>query len=62
MAFSAFQLLYVTLAIDIMDRRGLSNTAHCEHLPRRVVLATEGTPNSSNKTKHFSYKGEWTNV
>ena len=24
-----------------------------------VVLATEGTPNSSNKTKHFSYKVEW---
>ena len=27
-----------------------------------AVLATKGTPDSSNKTKHFSYKGEWVNV
>ena len=27
-----------------------------------VILATKGVPNSSNKTEHFSYKGEWTNL
>ena len=27
-----------------------------------MVLATEGTPNSGNKTEHFSYKDEWGNV
>ena len=27
-----------------------------------LVLATEGTLNSSNNTEHFSYKGEWANA
>ena len=49
----------MTLAIDIMDGCCLSNTAHCESL---LVLATEGTPNSSYKTEQFSYKGEWENA
>ena len=31
MAFSAFQLLYMTLAINKMDGDGLSNTGHREH-------------------------------
>ena len=26
------------------------------------VLATEGTPDSSNETEHFTYKGEWANA
>ena len=26
------------------------------------VIATEETPNSSNKTERFGYKGEWANV
>ena len=26
------------------------------------ILATEGTPDSSNKTGCFSYKGEWANT
>ena len=34
--FSAFQLLYMALTIDKMDEHGLSNTAHCECLPRRL--------------------------
>ena len=29
---------------------------------RGLVLATEETPNNSNKTDCFSYKGEWANV
>ena len=54
--FSAFQLVYMTLAVHKMDGRGLSNTACCECLP---VPATEGTPDSSNKMEHFSYKSEY---
>ena len=27
-----------------------------------AVLAIEGTPESSNKTEHFSYKGEMANA
>ena len=34
--FSAFQLLYMALAINKMDEHGLSNTARCECLPRRL--------------------------
>ena len=34
MVFSAFQLLYMTLAVDNIDGRDLSNTAQCECLPR----------------------------
>ena len=30
MAFSTFQLLYMTLIIDKMDGHGLSNTGHRE--------------------------------
>ena len=43
--FSLFSFS-MTLAVDKMDVRGLSNTARCEHLAIRlgnVVLATEGT-------------------
>ena len=35
-AFSVFQLLYITLAFEKMDRRGISNTEYCEHQPRRL--------------------------
>ena len=31
MAFTAFQLLYMTLSIDKIDGCGLSNIGHCEH-------------------------------
>ena len=39
----------MTLAIDKMDRRGLSNTAHRGHLPKKTkvtqyYVATEGLP------------------
>ena len=65
-AFSAFQLLYMTLAIDKIDRCGLSNTRRHECWPRRlygnVVLATEETPDSSNKMELFSYKGDLANA
>ena len=37
MAFPYFQLLYMTLAVDIMDGRGLINTAHGEWLPKTKV-------------------------
>ena len=53
------------LAINKMDKCGLSNKASHECLPRRLgnaVLATEGTLDSSNKMEHFSYKGEWANA
>ena len=50
-----------------MDGRGISNTVRRELLAARKIkvtryyVATEGAPNStrSNKTKRFSYKGEW---
>ena len=31
----------------------------CQEDKGNAVLTTEGTPNSNNKTVHFSYKGEW---
>ena len=34
----------------------------CQEDQGNVVLATEGTPDISNKTECFSYKGEWVNV
>ena len=46
-----------------MDESGLSNRIRYEHLPKGLrVLATEGTPKSSNKTERLSYKGECTNA
>ena len=33
-----FQFLYITLAVDKMDGIGLSNTVHCEHLPKKVKV------------------------
>ena len=36
MAFSGFQLLYITLSIDKMDGCGLSNAAYHEGLARRL--------------------------
>ena len=60
--FFHFSVALYDTAIDKIDGYGLSNTARREYLPRRLkgnaVLATEGTPNSSYKTEHFSYKGE----
>ena len=52
-AVSTFELLYMTLATDKMDGHGLNNTA-C--LPRRLVLATERPPDSSNKTERSVIK------
>ena len=34
-------------------------TAHHEGLPRSIVLAIEGTPDSSYNIESFSYEGEW---
>ena len=58
----------MTLVIAKMDGGGLSNTAYCKHLLKKtgdVVLATEGgilTTQQYEQDRHFSYKGEWTNV
>ena len=43
----------MTISIDKIDGRGLSNSARREHLPRRlsnVVLATEGIPDSTRRS------------
>ena len=54
----AFLFLYMTLAIDKLNGRGLSNNAHREHLPKNdTVLATE-LPGSSNKLECFSCRAE----
>ena len=34
----------------------------CQEDKGNAVLATEGTPDSSNKLECFSYKGEWVNA
>ena len=34
----------------------------CQEDLGNVVIATEGTPDSSNKTERFTYKGQWVNV
>ena len=55
-----FPFLYMILAIDKLNGRGLSNTACREYLPKKTkLIATEGLPGSSNKSECLSYKGEW---
>ena len=41
--------LYMTLAVDKLNGRGLSNAARCERLPKKTnaVLASEGLPGST---------------
>ena len=34
----------------------------CQRRLSDAVLATEGLPDSSNKTERFCYKGEWVNA
>ena len=34
----------------------------CQEDQGNTVPAIEGPPDSSNKTDHFSYKGEWVNA
>ena len=63
MAFPDFWLLYATLVVTKIDRHGVSNTERRECLPKKnkvmwYYVATEGPPNSSNKTEPFSYKVE----
>ena len=52
----------MTLAVNKLNGRGLSNSMHCEHLPKKTkkdnaVLAAE-VPGNSNKLERFNYKGE----
>ena len=63
--FCNFPFLYMTLAVDKLNGHGISNTStvHCECLPKKnnnsssskgdTVLATEGLPDSTNKSEHF---------
>ena len=37
-AFPCFQLLYMTLAVDKINERGLINTTCCERLPRKTKV------------------------
>ena len=34
----------------------------CQEEQGNVILATEGTPDCSNTTEHFSYMGDWANA
>ena len=57
----------MTPAINKLNGHGFSNTACCEHLPKKtkvtyVVLATEGLPGSTNKSERFHYKDDWVNA
>ena len=55
----------MTLAIYKMDEHGFSDTASCECPAEKTKVMwyqLQGTPDSSNKTEHFSYKGEWANA
>ena len=65
MVFLMFQLLYMTLAVIKLMGVALV-TQHvvnaCQEEKGNIIVATEGTPDSSNKTEHFSYKGEWVNA
>ena len=38
MAFPCFQLLYMTLAVNIIDGRGLINAERREHLPKKAKV------------------------
>ena len=62
----AIQFLYMTLAANKLNEHGLSNTAHCERLPKKTkvmgVLATERLPHSTNKSECLNYKSEWANT
>ena len=46
MSTTAFQFLYMTLAIDITDEQGLSNEACYKFLPKKSMFAV-----------HFTIKG-----
>ena len=35
---TAFPFLYITLAMDKLNGRGLNNTVHCEHLPKKTKV------------------------
>ena len=50
----------MTLSVDKMDGQHIMNS--CQENQGNTVIATEGTPDSSNKTERFSYKGEWVNA
>ena len=62
--YGYFVSLYDTV-FDKMNRRGLSNAVvvnTAKEESSNAVLATEGLPGSTNKSKHFNYKGEWANA
>ena len=62
MAFSTFQLLYISIKwMGVALVTQLIVNA-CQKDYSNAVLAIERTTDSSNKTEHFSYKGEWANV
>ena len=62
MAFSYFQLLYIILAVDKIDGLGFIYTAHREHLPKKTKWCGTNYRRTTQKTDHFSYKGEWANA
>ena len=53
----------MTLAVNKLNGHDISNTVHCECLPKKnnnssslkgdTILATEGLPDSTNKSEHF---------
>ena len=67
MKFYGYSISLYDTAVDKLNKRGFSNTASRERLPKKsakeessnTVLATEGLPGSTNKSKCFIYKGEW---
>ena len=49
----------MTLAIDKLNRCGLSNTVHGKEDKVDTILAIDGGILTTNNTECFSYKGEY---
>ena len=64
MQFYGHSVSLYNVAIDKLNRQGLSNTTghDAKEKSSNVVLATEGLTGSTNKLEHFNYKGEWANA
>ena len=54
----ASPFLYMTLAVDKLNGSDISNTVHCECLPKKAKVTNTGLPGSTNKSERFNYIGE----
>ena len=57
MIVAAFMFRFMALAIDVIDRRGPSNTIRCQLQPKNPKIRRFSRPSfNTSKTKHFNFK------